>query len=132
MWRQAETAAGYVMSIISKAGFPDIDVAVWEWSMNFSSGPKIPSLNPLIDGVVTEFSLASTLPLMKSQYGGTVALYLRLDNGSDDVLALTPAHVARPPSMHTSDTGYRTSSAGSITRRSSPSVTRPSSRHYRD
>ena len=52
--------------------------------MNFSGSPKDPSLNPLVDRVITEFgySYASTLglamaPLKKPHHEGTVALYLR-------------------------------------------------------
>ena len=41
VFEEAKTAADSVMStIISKAGFPDIDVAVWEWTMTFRVAPR--------------------------------------------------------------------------------------------
>ena len=44
-------------------------------------------------------------PLNKPYHEGTVALYLRRGNDSEDVLTLTVAYVARPPPMHPSNTG---------------------------
>ena len=46
-------------TILDKAGFPKVEVAVWEWKTSFSGiGPKLQSLNPLVNGVVTEFARA--------------------------------------------------------------------------
>ena len=42
--------------------------------------------------------------LSKPYHEGTVAFHARRGNGCDDVLALTVAHVARPPPMHPSNT----------------------------
>ena len=95
VFEEAKTSADCVKrTILGKAGSPDIDVAVWELTTNFSGCPKIPSLNPLVDGVVTKFGhpSASTLglviaPLKKPQYEGTVGLYKRRGNVNDGVLA---------------------------------------------
>ncbi|KAG8736674.1 hypothetical protein FRC10_009052 [Ceratobasidium sp. 414] len=105
----AKTAAEHVKgTILSQAGFHDIEVAVREWTTRLSgSGPKLPSLNPLVDGPTAEFRhpFASTLglyvaPLKTPYYEGTIGLYLRRSNDSDDILALTAAHVARPPPVY--------------------------------
>ena len=110
----AKTAADHVKgTILDKAGFPKVEVAVWEWKTSFSCiGPKLQSLNPLVDGVVTEFAhpFASTLglsiaPLKEPYCEGTIALFLRRRGGSDHVLALTAAHVARLPSMYPDNRG---------------------------
>ncbi|KAG0644346.1 hypothetical protein HOY80DRAFT_941397 [Tuber brumale] len=104
----AKKAADYVKgTILSQAGFPTIDVAVREWATTLSGrGPKLPSLNPLVDSVA-EFRhpFTSTLGLYiasaKTPYiEGTVALYLRCGNGNDNVIAITAAHVAHPPSTY--------------------------------
>ena len=113
-FEDAKTAADYVKSgILGQAGFRDIDVAVWEFTTSFSGvGPRLPSLHPLVDGAVTEFAhpFASPLglpiaPFKKPYYEGTAGLYLRRGSGSDDVLALTAAHVARPPPMFPDNKG---------------------------
>ena len=110
----AKTAADYVKgAILDKAGFTKIEVAIWEWKTSFSCiGPKLQSLDPLVDGAVTEFAhpFASTLslsiaPHKEPRYEGTVALFLRRGGGSDRVLALTAAHVARPPAMYPDNSG---------------------------
>ncbi|CAA7264007.1 unnamed protein product [Cyclocybe aegerita] len=108
-FEEAKAAAEHVKgTILGQAGFHDIEVAIREWTTSLSgSGPKLPSLHPLVDGRTTEFRhpFASTLdlyiaPLKMPYYEGTVGLYLRRSNDSDDILALTAAHVARPPPMH--------------------------------
>jgi len=113
-FEDAKTAADYVKSaILGQAGFHDIDVAIWEFTTSFSGiGPNLPSLHPLVDGAVTEFAhpFASPLgvpiaPLKKPYYEGTAGLYLRHGSGSDNVLALTAAHVARPLSMFPDNKG---------------------------
>jgi len=107
-FEEAKTVADYVKdTILSQAGFPEIDVAVREWTTSLSGrGPKLQSLNPLVDPVA-EFRhpFASTLglyvaPLKTPYYEGTIGLYLRRSKDNDDVLALTVAHVARPPHVH--------------------------------
>ncbi|KAG0127670.1 hypothetical protein HOY82DRAFT_541833 [Tuber indicum] len=107
-FEEAKTAAEHIKGVIlSRAGFPDIDVAVREWTTSLSGcSPKLPSLDPLIDPVA-EFRhpFASTLglyvaPLKAPYYEGTIGLYLRRSNDSDDVLAFTTAHVARPPPVY--------------------------------
>ncbi|EJD54918.1 hypothetical protein AURDEDRAFT_110315 [Auricularia subglabra TFB-10046 SS5] len=117
----AQTAANHVKdSIIGAAGFSGIDVAIWEWQTSFSAlGPKLPSLDPLVNDDVVNFThrFSSVLGLAIAPYKhpsleGTVALYLRRGNDSDRVLALTVAHVARPaignPSNHgLTDGGHR-------------------------
>jgi hypothetical protein len=112
----AKTAADYVKgNILDVAGFPKIEVAIWERKTSFLGiGPKLQSLDPLVDGAVTEFAshFASTLPIAiaphkKSHYEGTAGLFLRRGGGggSDRVLALTAAHVARPPPMYPDNRG---------------------------
>ncbi|RPD77828.1 hypothetical protein L226DRAFT_551609 [Lentinus tigrinus ALCF2SS1-7] len=112
---EAKTAANYIKhTILSQAGFPEIDVAIWEWETSLSSrGAKLPSLDPLVQEAATQYAhpFASSLglaiaPRATPYYEGTVGLYLRRGNGSDDVLALTAAHVARPPPMHPQNTGF--------------------------
>ena len=120
VFEEANTSADCVKrTTLGEAGSPDIDVTLWEWTTNLSGCPQNPSLNLLVDGVVTKFGhpSASTLglviaPLKKPHYEGTVGLYKRRGNGNDGVLALKPAHAARPPSMHTSDLGLPHKAAG--------------------
>ena len=113
-FEDAKTAADHIKStILGQVGFRDIDVAVWEFTTSFSViGPKLPSLHPLVDGAVTEFAHPFASPLglpiahlEKSYYEGTASLYLRRGSGSDEILALTAAHVARPPPMFPDNKG---------------------------
>ena len=105
---EVKSAVDYVKcTILCKAGLPDIDIAVCEWTVTFSSGPKIPSLSPTGSPLSSTTPFPSTLglviaPLKESRYECPVTLYLHRGNGSDDVLASTPVHVVRPPSMRTS------------------------------
>lgn len=104
----AKKAADYVKgTILSQAGFPNIDVAVREWTTTLSGrGPKLRSLNPLVDSVAEfhhPFTCTLGLSIAPSKtpyYEGTVALYFRRGSDNDDVLAITAAHVARPPPVH--------------------------------
>ena len=79
------------LNILAKAGFDDIDVAVWEFTTSFSgSGAKLPSLDPELDGPVTEFRhpFASTLgiavaPLKQPGYEGSLGMFLTRGDGDE-------------------------------------------------
>ncbi|CUS12926.1 unnamed protein product [Tuber aestivum] len=110
----AKKAADHVKgTILRKAGFPEIDVAVREWVTILSGlGPKLRSLNPLMD-LIPEFrhpftsTLGLSIATAQMPYcEGTVALYLRKGNDNDEVLATTAAHVVCPPPM-CSNTGVK-------------------------
>ena len=51
------------INIITKAGFDNIEVAIWEFSASFSAaGPRLPSLDPELDSVANfRHPFASTL-----------------------------------------------------------------------
>ncbi|RDX47194.1 hypothetical protein OH76DRAFT_1456816 [Lentinus brumalis] len=113
-FEDAKIAADYVKStILGNAGFPDIDVAIWEWSTSFAGvGPKLPSLGIAVSDAVAQLihpftsSLGLAIaPLKTPHIEGTVGLYLRSGDAGDDVLALTVAHVSRPPAMYPGNTG---------------------------
>ena len=89
-------------AIIDQAGFTEVPVAFREWEvrMDAGSGAKLPALDPLIDGDVSEFRhpFTSTLGLAialekEPRVEGTVGLFLRRSKDSNDLLALTCAHV---------------------------------------
>ncbi|KAJ3011325.1 hypothetical protein NUW54_g2213 [Trametes sanguinea] len=113
-FKDAKAIADYVKAhILGEAGFPDTDVAIWEFTTTFSSVyPKLPSLDPMFEGTTAEFRhpFASTLgipiaPFKDPRYEGTVGLFLTQGNGKEDILALTAAHVARPPPIFIDNTG---------------------------
>ncbi|KAJ3003765.1 hypothetical protein NUW54_g5135 [Trametes sanguinea] len=113
-FKDAKTIADYVKAhILGEAGFPDIDVAIWEFTTTFSGVyPKLPSLDPMFEGTTAEFRhpFASTLgipiaPFKDPRYEGTVGLFLTQGKGKEDILALTAAHVARPPPKFIDNTG---------------------------
>ncbi|KAI9065013.1 hypothetical protein FKP32DRAFT_1685234 [Trametes sanguinea] len=113
-FEDAKAIADYVKThILGEAGFPEIDVAIWEFTTTFSGiYPKLPSLDPLLQGVTAEFRhpFASTLgipiaPFKDPRYEGTVGLFLTQGNGKEDILALTTAHVARPPPIFIDNIG---------------------------
>jgi hypothetical protein len=92
-------------NILAKASFDDVDVAVWEFTTSLSggAGAKLPSLDPELDDPVTKFRhpFASTLgiavaPLKQPGYEGSLGMFLTHGDG-DELLALTAAHVVRPP-----------------------------------
>lgn len=100
-----KAAADYVQgTVLTNAGFSDVPVAVREWEVNpHGTGPKLPSLDPLLDDNITEFRhLFTSNPgvavalLKKPWLEGTVGAYFRLSNDSDVLLALTCCHVACP------------------------------------
>ena len=91
------------INILAKASFDNIDVAVWEFTSLSGSGPKLPSLDPKLDGPVTEFRhpFASTLgiavaPFKQPGSEGSLGTFLTCGDG-DELLGLTAAHVVRPP-----------------------------------
>ncbi|KAG8897721.1 hypothetical protein FRB99_007972 [Tulasnella sp. 403] len=116
----AKTAAHHVKSnILGQAGFSNI-VAFWEFTTSFSGiGPKLRSLNPLVDRAATEFAhpYASTLglfiaPLIKgANYEGSGGCYFLRDKDSKQVLLFTAAHVARPPSVFPGNRGLTETAA---------------------
>ncbi|KAJ6625106.1 hypothetical protein B0H10DRAFT_1942713 [Mycena sp. CBHHK59/15] len=77
------TADAVKSTILGKAGFPKVEVAIWEWTTGFAVGPELP-LNPLVDGVIAEFAapFSSVLPLAIAplkgpHYEGTASVFLR-------------------------------------------------------
>jgi len=115
----AKSVAEHVkINILTKAGFDDIEVAIWEFATSFSSaGPKLPSLDPELDRTVTEFRhpFASTLsiavaPLKQTGYEGSLGMFMTRGDGSD-LLGITAAHVARPPPMFPDNKGLSEKSA---------------------
>ena len=109
-FEDAKTVALYAKrNILAEAGFDDVEVAVWEFE-TFFSGPKLPSLDPLLHRELTEFHhpFTSTLgipvaPLRKPSYEGSLGVFLTC--GDTNLMALTAAHVARPPPMFTDNKG---------------------------
>ena len=110
----AKTTADAIKSrILDKASFSDVEVAIWEWTTGFAGvGPKLSSLEPLVDEAVTDFAapFSSILPLpiapLKGpNYEGTASVFLRRRTGSKYPLVLTAGHVARPPLMYPANTG---------------------------
>jgi hypothetical protein len=115
----AKSVAEHVkINILTKAGYGDIEVAIWEFETFFSSaGPKLPSLDPELDGAVAEFRhpFASTLgiaiaPFKQTRYEGSLGMFMTRDDGSD-LLGITAAHVARPPPMFPDNKGLSEKSA---------------------
>ncbi|KAI0294155.1 hypothetical protein BC826DRAFT_1091681 [Russula brevipes] len=109
----AKTVANHVKTnILAKAGFGDIDVAVWELEVSFSGAANLTSLDPDLDGPsVSAFRhpFASTLglaiaPLKETKYEGTLGLFMSRGDGSE-LLGITAAHVARPPPMFPENRG---------------------------
>ena len=99
-----DVAESVKLNILTEAGFDDVEVAVWEFETFLSgSGPKLPALDPELNGHLTEFyhAFSSTLgiavaPLKQPEYEGSLGLFLT--QGDDNrLLALIAAHVARPP-----------------------------------
>jgi hypothetical protein len=92
------------LDILVNAGFDDVEVALWEFETFLSgSGPKLPALDPELHGQLTEFHhpFTSTLgiavaPLKQPMYEGSLGLFFTRGDGTE-ILALTAAHVARPP-----------------------------------
>lgn len=98
-------AADHIKSVIvDPAGHPGIPVAFREWMPRLlAGGARLPALNPLVDTSVSELyhMYTSTLPLSvalekKPYVEGTAGLFLRRSKDSDDILALTCAHVVCP------------------------------------
>ncbi|KAF5373474.1 hypothetical protein D9615_009467 [Tricholomella constricta] len=113
----AKAAADVVKAtILVGRGFPEVEVAIWEWTTSFAGrvGPSLPSLNTLLDEPVIEVNapFSSALPLaiaplngLDLHYEGTGGMFLRRTNGSEYPLLLTVAHVARPPTMFPDNAG---------------------------
>ena len=107
-----DVAESVKLNILTEAGFDDVEVAVWEFETFLSgSGPKLPALDPELNGRLTEFyhAFSSTLgiavaPLKQPEYEGSLGLFLT--QGDDNrLLALTAAHVARPPAIFPDNKG---------------------------
>lgn len=100
------------LNILAEAGFDDVEVALWEFETFLSgSGPKLPALDPELHGHLTEFHhpFTSTLgiavvPLKQPGYEGSLGLFFTRGDGTE-ILALTAAHVARPPTMFPDNKG---------------------------
>ncbi|KDR68415.1 hypothetical protein GALMADRAFT_215850 [Galerina marginata CBS 339.88] len=105
LYDDAVAAGDAVLSVLKDAGFPNIQVAFIESRLHRSAGPKLLSLDPLLDPIAElrkDFSHALGLPIapLKSpHFEGTGALYYRLGNDNDRVALLTCAHVAHPPPL---------------------------------
>ena len=102
-FEDAVTAANGVKSILSQAGFPDIEVAFRESEVTRSAGPELLPFAPLLD-FIPEFrkhftpTLSLSIAPYKTPYHeGSGALYFRLDKDGSRVALLTAGHVARPP-----------------------------------
>jgi len=96
----AKSVAKYVkIDIIAKAGFNDIEVAIWEFTTSFSSaGPRLPSLDPELDRVANfRHPFASTLgipiaPLKGTGHEGTLGMFMTRGDGTD-LLGITAVHI---------------------------------------
>jgi hypothetical protein len=102
LYEAAFAAATVVKTILTDAGFPDIEVAFIESVVTRFTGPKLLSFNPLVDKVpdlrkpFTPTLGLSIAPRKHPYFEGTTALYFRLSKDNDRVVVLTCAHVARP------------------------------------
>ena len=114
----AKSVAQYVkINIIAKAGFNDIEVAIWEFTTSFSgAGPRLPSLDPELDRV-TDFRhpFASTLgipiaPLKQIGHEGTLGMFMTRGDGTD-LLGITAAHVVCPSQLYPDNKGLSEKSA---------------------
>ena len=105
-YKLAVAAAVDVKAVLAGSGLPEVEVAFVELVNKRSTGPKLLSLNPVLDDVPEyrkPFSAALGLPIAPREmpfHEGTGGLYLRLsDDPKDERIALlTCAHVIRPPS----------------------------------
>ncbi|KAG5634427.1 hypothetical protein H0H81_002042 [Sphagnurus paluster] len=107
LYEAAVAAAAIVKTILTDAGFPDIEVAFVESVVTrLVAGPKRLSFNPLsvtVPGLLKPFTPAlglSIAPRKYPHYEGTAGLYFRLSKDHDRVAVLTCAHVARPPAVY--------------------------------
>jgi hypothetical protein len=102
----AVAAAAAVRTILTDAGFPEIEVAFVESVVTRHSGPKLLSFNPLFVNVpdlrkpFTPTLGLSIAPRKHPHFEGTAALYFRLSKDNNRVAVLTCAHVARPPPVY--------------------------------
>ena len=116
-FEDAKAVAEYVkLNILADAGFDDVEVAIWEFETFFSgSGPKLPTLDPDLHRHLTQFyhPFTSTLgisvaplkqPRQEPGYEGSLGLFITRGDGAE-ILALTAAHVVRPPPMFTDNKG---------------------------
>ena len=118
-FKDAKTVAESVKLILADTGFDDIEVAIWEFE-TFLSGLNLPALDPRLCGTGLYDSLAefnhpftSTLgipvaPLKYPMYEGSLGLFLRRGT---EVLGLTTAHVARPPTVFPHNKGLSLTAA---------------------
>ncbi|EDR01110.1 uncharacterized protein LACBIDRAFT_333496 [Laccaria bicolor S238N-H82] len=109
-FKDAKAVAESVELILVEAGFDNVDVAIWEFE-TFLSGVNLPALDPVFDGSLTKFHhpFTSTLcipvaPLKHPKCEGTLGLFLTRGDGTE-LLVLTAAHVARPPTMFPDNKG---------------------------
>lgn len=109
-FKDAKTVAECVKLILVEAGFDDVEVAIWEFE-TFLSGLNLPALDPVLDGSLTKFHhpFTSTLgipvaPLKQPICEGSLGLFLTRGDGTE-LLALTAAHVACPPSTFSDNKG---------------------------
>ena len=109
----AKSVAEHVkINILAKAGFDDIEVAIWEFETFLSgAGPELRSSNPMLNWPVTEFRhpFTSTLgiaiaPSKQTGYEGSLGMFMTRGDGSE-LLAITAAHVARPPPLFPDNKG---------------------------
>ena len=113
----AKSVAKYVkIDIIAKAGFNDIEVAIWELTTSLSGGPRLPSLDPELDRVTNfRHPFASTLgipiaPLKRTGHEGTLGMFMTRGN---DLLGITAAHVVCPSQLFPDNKGVSEKSAES-------------------
>ena len=116
----AKSVAQYVkIKIIAKAGFDDIEVAIWEFTTSFSgAGPRLPSLDTELDRVASfRHPFASTLgipiaPLKRTGHEGTLGMFMTRGDGTD-LLGITAAHVVCPSQPFPDNKGLSEKSAES-------------------
>ena len=100
----AKVAAEHVKdAILAPAGFGDLDVAVREWATRQSGGARLPLLDPVINGDIAALMhpFSTTLgiavaPAKKPSAEGTLGLFLKRGQASEDIVAITCCHVACP------------------------------------
>ena len=114
----AKSVAQYVkLNIIAKAGFDDIEVAIWEFTTSFSgAAPRLSSLDPELD-TITNFRhpFASTLgigiaPLKRTGHEGTLGMFMTRGDGTD-LFGITAAHVVCPSQLFPDNKGLSEKSA---------------------
>lgn len=101
----AKEAAKGCKDILTREGFPDVEVAFCDSVVTQSVGPKLLSFVPFSFVPELRSPFTPTLgiqiaPFKTPYFEGTGAVSLREGSQSDRVFLLTTNHVARPPPAH--------------------------------